>query len=73
MFLPWVVITGDFTKFLPAGKNTFGHGKNCYTKNNDQKLLTDVELILRTCLKNREIDVAVWRRNGLKGGRKTAS
>ena len=27
-FLPWVVITGDFTRFLPAGKNTFGHGKN---------------------------------------------
>ena len=28
MFLPWVVITGDFTRFLPACKNTFGHGKN---------------------------------------------
>ena len=39
MFLPWVVITEDFTRFLPAGKNTFGHGKNgknSNTKNSDQ-------------------------------------
>ena len=39
MFLPRVVITGDFTRFLPAGKNTFGHGKNgknSNTRNKDQ-------------------------------------
>ena len=23
------IITRDFTMFLPAGKNTFGHGYNC--------------------------------------------
>ena len=26
-FLPWGVITGDFTMILPAGKNTLVHGK----------------------------------------------
>ena len=27
-FLPWGVITSDFTMILPAGKNTLVHGKN---------------------------------------------
>ena len=26
-FLPWGVITSDFTMILPAGKNTLVHGK----------------------------------------------
>ena len=33
MFLPLVVITDDFTRFLPAGKNTFGHGKKLQNSN----------------------------------------
>ena len=47
MFLPWVVITGDFTRFLPAGKNTFGHGKYYTTKNKVQK---DERLHVVDCL-----------------------
>ena len=50
MFLPWVVITGDFTRFLPAGKNTFGHGKNGKYYNTQNKVQKDEHLYVMDCL-----------------------